>query len=151
MENLQRIKNINNNKKNKNVNKIFPSAVGKKNRNILDWLIYLLGEEPLQIFGGWALKRSKFFAFLYFMDKELPTWFSGKESACPCRRCRKCRFSSWVGKIHWIRNLQPTSVLLPGKIPWTEDPGRYSPWGHKDSDTTEQLRAFHVYSKAPDE
>jgi len=85
------------------------------------------------------------------MDKELPTWFSGKESACPCRRCRKCRLSPWVGKIHWIRKLQPTSVLLPGKIPWTEEPGGYSPRGHKESDTTKQLRAIHVYSKVPDE
>ena len=27
------------------------------------------------------------------------------------------------------------------KIPWTEEPdGVYSPWGHKESDTTEQPR-----------
>ena len=25
------------------------------------------------------------------------------------------------------------------EIPWTEEPGGYSPWGHKESDTTEQL------------
>jgi len=26
------------------------------------------------------------------------------------------------------------------KIPWTEEPGElYSPWGHKESDTTERL------------
>ena len=26
-----------------------------------------------------------------------------------------------------------------GKIPWTEEPGSYSPWGHKESEMTEQL------------
>ena len=32
------------------------------------------------------------------------------------------------------------SSTLAWKIPWTEEPGRlYSPWGHKESDTTERL------------
>ena len=31
---------------------------------------------------------------------------------------------------------------LAWKIPWMEEPGRYSPWGHKESDTTERLH-FH--------
>ena len=29
------------------------------------------------------------------------------------------------------------SSTLAWKIPWTEEPGSYSPWGHKESDTTE--------------
>ena len=29
--------------------------------------------------------------------------------------------------------------ILAWKIPWTEEPGGYSPWGHKESDTTERL------------
>ena len=32
------------------------------------------------------------------------------------------------------------SSILAWRIPWTEEPGGlYSPWGHKESDTTEQL------------
>ena len=32
------------------------------------------------------------------------------------------------------------SSILVWRIPWTEEPGRlYSPWGCKESDTTEQL------------
>ena len=31
------------------------------------------------------------------------------------------------------------SSNLAWKIPWTEEPGRYSPWGHKESDTIEKL------------
>ena len=29
------------------------------------------------------------------------------------------------------------SSILAWEIPWTEEPGGYSPWGHKESDTTE--------------
>ena len=32
-------------------------------------------------------------------------------------------FSSWAGKIPWRRKWQPAPVFLPGKIPWTEEPG----------------------------
>ena len=31
------------------------------------------------------------------------------------------------------------SSILAWKIPWTEEPGRLSPWGRKESDMTEQL------------
>ena len=31
------------------------------------------------------------------------------------------------------------SSILAWEIPWTEVPGDYSPWGHKESDMTEQL------------
>ena len=31
------------------------------------------------------------------------------------------------------------SSILAWEIPWTEKPGGYSPWGHKELDMTEQL------------
>ena len=31
------------------------------------------------------------------------------------------------------------SSILAWRIPWTEEPGGYSPWGRKESDTTERL------------
>ena len=31
------------------------------------------------------------------------------------------------------------SGILTWKIPWTEEPVGYSPWGHKELDTTERL------------
>ena len=52
-----------------------------------------------------------------------PGGTSGKESTCQCRRCKKYRFDLWVGKIPWRRKWQLTPVFLPGKIPWTEEPG----------------------------
>ena len=37
------------------------------------------------------------------------------------------------------------SRFLVWRIPWTEEPGGYSPWGHKELDTTEclMLSLFH--------
>ena len=45
-----------------------------------------------------------------------PSGTSDKESVCQCRRCKKCGFSPWVGKIPWGRKWQPTPVFLPGKF-----------------------------------
>ena len=48
---------------------------------------------------------------------------SGEEPTCQCRRRKRCRFNPWIGKIPWSRKEQLTPVSLPGKTPWTEDPG----------------------------
>ena len=45
----------------------------------------------------------------------------------------------WVRKIPWRRTWQPTLVFLPGKSPGQRSLEGYSPWGHKESDTAEQL------------
>ena len=39
------------------------------------------------------------------------------------------------------------SSILARRIPWTEKPGGYSPWGHKESDRTERLTHTHNYDK----
>ncbi|XDA73682.1 hypothetical protein R6Z07F_003901 [Ovis aries] len=44
--------------------------------------------------------------------------------------------------MHWRRKWQLTPVLLPGKSHGRKSLVGYSPWGHRESDTTEQLR-FH--------
>ena len=42
-------------------------------------------------------------------------------------------------KIPWRRKWQPTPVLLPGESHGGRSLVGYSPWGHKESNTTEQL------------
>ena len=46
---------------------------------------------------------------------------------------------SWVGKIPWRRKWQSTPVLLPGRSHGQRNLEGYSPWGHKELTTTEQL------------
>ena len=42
------------------------------------------------------------------------------------------------------KGTQTHSSILAWKIPRTEAPGGCSPWGHKESDTTEQLTYTHI-------
>ena len=57
----------------------------------------------------------------------------GKESACQCRRHRRCGFDHCVGKIPWKRKWQPTLVFLPGKFHGQRSLADYSPRGCKES------------------
>ena len=44
------------------------------------------------------------------------------------------RFNPWVGKIPLRRKWQPIPLFLPGKSPWTEDPGGVQSMGLQLSD-----------------
>ena len=48
-----------------------------------------------------------------------------------------CAAVHGVGKIPWWRAWQPSPVLLPGELHGQRSLGGYSPWGRKESDTTE--------------
>ena len=73
-----------------------------------------------------------------------PSGASGKEPDCQCRRHKRCGFDPWVGKIPWKRAWQPTSVCLPGESHRQRSLEGYSPWGHKESDTTEATEHAHM-------
>ena len=64
---------------------------------------------------------------------------SGEESICKCRRCKTPGIDPRVGKIPWRRAWEPILVFLPGESHRQRSLAGYSPWGHKESDTTEQL------------
>ena len=74
--------------------------------------------------------------FDYFGLIGLPGGASGKEPTCQYR-CMRCGFDPWVGKMPWRRPWQPTPVLLPGQSHGERSLMGYSPWGHKESATTE--------------
>ena len=56
-----------------------------------------------------------------------------------CNKHKRCGFDPWVGKIPWRRAWQPTPVFLPGESHRQGSFSGYSPWGRKESDTTERL------------
>ena len=71
----------------------------------------------------------------------LPGASDGKESAC----------NAWdqgsipgLGKIPWRRKCQPSPVFLPGEFHGQGSLAAYSPWDHRESDTTEQ--PTHTYT-----
>ena len=58
----------------------------------------------------------------------------GKESACNAGDLGSVPgFNPWLGKIPWRRERLSTPVFWPGEF------HGYSPWGRKESDTTERL------------
>ena len=61
----------------------------------------------------------------------LPLWLAGKESACNAGDLGSI---SKLGRFPWRRERLSTPVFWPGEFH-----GLYSPWGCKESDTTEQL------------
>ena len=69
----------------------------------------------------------------------------GKEPACQFRLdIRDNGFDPWVGKIPSRRAQQPTPVSLPGKSHGQKSLAGYSPYDHKESDTTEVTEHAHI-------
>ena len=66
-----------------------------------------------------------------------PGGISGKEPICQRRRHKRRGFDPWVGKIPWRGKWLPTPVLFPGESHGQRSLKGYSPWGHKEKDTTE--------------
>ena len=71
--------------------------------------------------------------------------FSMAQTLRICLQCRRpsamqeTKVWSWVGKIPWRREWPPTPVFLPGEFHRQRSLVGYSPWGCKESDTTERL------------
>ena len=59
-----------------------------------------------------------------------------KESACNAGDAGSI---PGLGKIPWRKAWQPTTVFLHGKSHGQRSLAGYNSWGHKESDTTEQL------------
>ena len=93
--------------------------------------------------------NGKFYTFIvilnflsYINESTVHGGFSGgsvvKKKIClQCRRCRRCGFDPWFGKIPWRRTWQPTPVCLPAESLRQRNLVNCSPQGHKESDTTE--------------
>ena len=74
---------------------------------------------------------------------------SGKEPACQCRRFKRLRFDSWVGKIPWKSAWQHTPVFLPGESHGQRSLVGYSPWARKSQTRLKPLSThcfFHHVS-----
>ena len=102
---------------------------------------YLVVEHVMGYFIGPAFKLRYCFN-VAFTQWQLPWWL---RRLSICLQCRRPWFNPWVGKIFWRRKWQPTPVLLPGKSHGRRSMVGYSPWGRKESDTTEWLH-FHFLS-----
>ena len=88
--------------------------------------------------AGWARSSEENLAFLklYHHFRGFP---AGSVVKRICLQCRRPGFDPWVWKIPWRRAWQPALVFLPGAFHGQRSLEGYSPWGLKESDTTERL------------
>ena len=71
-----------------------------------------------------------------------------------CLQCKRPGFNPWVRKVPWRRKRQPTLVFSPGESHRQRSLEGYSPQGHKESNTTEQLSVYththtHTHTHTP--
>ena len=71
-----------------------------------------------------------------------PGGSEGEESAC---NAGDLGLIPGSGRYPWRRKWQPTPVLLPGESHGHRGLVDYSPWDHKESDTTERLHFTLLY------
>ena len=62
-------------------------------------------------------------------------------------QCKRSEFDPWVENTPWRRKCQSSPVFLPGKSHGQRSLAGYSPWGHKELDTTEQLTHNNISNK----
>ena len=74
----------------------------------------------------------------------LPGGASDKESTCQHRKCKRCQFDPWVGKILWRRKWQPAPVFFPVKFCGQRSLVSYSPWGSKEPGMTKQTHIHNM-------
>ena len=106
-------------------------------------LHYLLGMQfPFKFPKLKSLTISPFhghWSFLLTLSLRLVIRGCERPWASQCRRDNRLGFDPWVGKMPWRKAWQPTPIFLPAESPRTEELEDYSPWGHKELETTEQL------------
>ena len=97
------------------------------------WLNLLKPQFPLQWTSKFTVSIKDSVAGVQQMgaatgSKGLPSWLSGKESTCQCRRRG---FDPWVRKIPWDKKWQRTPLFLPWQSHGQKRLAGYSPWHHK--------------------
>ena len=69
----------------------------------------------------------------------------GSDGKSICLQCGRPGFDPYVRKVPWRRKCQPTPVLLPEKSRGRKSLVGYSPWGRKESYTTEWLHFLFTF------
>ena len=74
----------------------------------------------------------------------LPWWLRWRKNL---PTMQETQFNPWIGKIPWRREYLPIPVFLPGDSLAQRNLVGYSPFGHRESDMTEQHLLFGEHLK----
>ena len=80
------------------------------------------------------------FLILLIRYTGLPWWLRWQRI---CLQCGRPGCDPWVGRIPWQRKRLPTPVFFPGEFHGQRSLAVYSPWYHKQLDTTKHLSHTH--------
>ena len=89
--------------------------------------------------GVYMLVGSTLIIAMKWRGREIPRRLRDKDYACQCRRHRRCQSIPELGR-SCSRKWQATPVFLPGKAHAQRILVVYTPWAHKESDTTEHRK-----------
>ena len=84
--------------------------------------------------------KLRYLAFFCVGEGGFPGSSAGKESVC---NAGDPSLIPGFGKIPWRRAWRPTAGFFPGEGPRTKGLVGCSPWGHKESDTTEMTKRMY--------
>ena len=86
---------------------------------------------------AWGLCLQPEFIFCHFSSGASQVVLAVKNPPARAEDMRDVGSIPGLGRIPWRRKWQPTLVFLPGESHGQRSWAGYSPWGHKESDTTE--------------
>ena len=117
---------------------IFPTQGSNPGLPHCRWILYQLSHKgSLCVNYHTCADETHLYANKLFLKPRigLPLWLRQWRI---CLQCRRPGFNPWVGKIPWRKKWQPIPVSLLGKSHgWRAWQATYSPWGHKESDTSD--------------
>ena len=116
----------------------------KGSPRILEWVAYPFFSRPS---GPRNWTRISCIAGGFFTNWTIREARVGKESVC---NVVDLSLIPGMGKIPWSGKWEPISVFLPGKSPWTEEPGRLQSMGLQSqtllSDLAKHSTAQHLFT-----
>ena len=98
-------------------------------------------DQRLRNIINFTFKFGYIFPCVTYFSMHISLGGSEGKSKSVCLQYGRPRLDPWVRKIRWRRKWQSTLVLLPGKSHGQRSLVGYSPWGHKELDTTERLHS----------
>ena len=90
----------------------------------------------------WILSAEQWLWLCSISDREHLLDFPGGSDGKCLATMRETQVQSLGREDPLDKETATYSSSLAWKIPWMEESGSYSPWGHKESDTTERLSFF---------
>ena len=122
--------------------------------NKTPFFFFLQLQRLLRYILSWSKSSFRFFSITFYRKTQTKFWVNPIFCGLPwwlrwkriCLQYGRPGFDPWFWKIPWRRDWLPTPVFWPEEFHGQRRLANYSPWGHKESDTTERLSLSYFLS-----